>query len=247
MKAKYSLLVSLLAAGLAAALPAVDEARLDALISEVNAGNPEVAHMSGAAPADVRKMAESYVRTMDLLHAKALEAGLDKQADIRAEWKNAEARFYAEKYLLHLAAKAEVSEREVRRIYDEQTRIIKIQRIAFETAEKAKEAQDLLLKGLSFDDLVKRFPEQEQIGDFITLNDLPPEIAAAAAVMKRGEVSVEPLAYQQRFYLLKLAADERNPAAPPFAAVKSQLIQEAKQLKAQEEVSKLLEENGIAH
>lgn len=247
MKTKYYLSALLLAAGFAAALPAVDESRLDALVREINAGNPEVAHMGVASPSDVRKMAESYVRTTDLLKAKALEAGLDKQADIRAEWQNTEARFYAEKYLLHLADKAEVSEREVRRIYDEQTRIVKIQRIAFETAEKAKEAQDFLLKGLSFDDLVKRFPEQEQIGDFITLNDLPPEIAAAAAVMKRGDVSVEPLVYQQRFYLLKLAADERNPAAPPFAAVKDRLILEAKQLKAQEEVSKLLEKHGIAH
>lgn len=247
MKAKYSLLALAAAAGLAAALPAVDDARLDAVIREVNAGGTEVAHMSGAAPADVRTMAEGYVRTMDLLKTKALEAGLDKQPDIRAEWQNAEARFYAEKYLHYLADKAEVSEQDVRRMYDEQTRVLKIQRLGFETAEQAKEAQDLLLKGLSFDDLVKRFPEQEQIDGFVSLHELPPEVAAEVAGMTRGDVSVEPVVYQERFYLLKLAADGRNPEAPPFAAVKEQLMQEAKQLKAQQEVSKLLEENGIAH
>ncbi|MDO5059686.1 MAG: peptidylprolyl isomerase [Neisseria sp.] len=244
MKAKYLAAVLAAAVSAAVAAPKIDDARIDQIIQEVNAENaPEFAQIPAA---ELRSHIERNLQAMDALRDKALEIGLDKKPAVRAEWQNLEARFYAEKYGQYLEDSIEISDEELRRAYDERTRVIKVQQVRFDTVEQAKEAQQLLLKGLSFEELMARYPNRDhQMTDFVSLDELTPEIAAAVAPMKRGEISAEPVEYQQRFYLLKLAADQRHPDAPPFAAVKDQLLKQAKQQKAQEQIAEWLKSVGI--
>lgn len=104
---------------------------------------------------------------------------------------------------------------------------------AFKTAEEAKQAQQLLLKGLSFEDLMKRYPNpDQQMNGLISTQQLPPEIAQVVNNMVRGEVSREPVAFNGEFYFYrKIAVSERSPEAPLLEQAKGKLIQQAKQEK----------------
>ena len=125
-------------------------------------------------------------------------------------------------------------------------KMVQIQQVSFKTAAEAKEAQNLLLKGLSFADLMKRYPNEEQkFNQFVAPQQLPPPFATALGNMVRGDVTHEPVELNGQFYLIKLAAEQRNPEMPPFEQVKDQVLQQAKQQKVQEQIRKLLKDNGI--
>ena len=112
---------------------------------------------------------------------------------------------------------------------------------------EALAAQQLLLKGLSFEKLMERHPNpaQAQLAKPVALAELPPELAAAAAPMQRGEISRKPVPFQGGFYLLKIAAVEQAADAPPFDQLKDQIAALLKQRKTQEKIAALLKEHGI--
>ncbi len=238
-------LIALAAAGIAAAAaPKIDGARIDVLLKQMTEMAPEGA---GEPPADIRAQIEKSLAADEVLKAEALKAGLDKQPEVRARWQNAEARFYADQYADHLAATVTVDDAELRAAYAEQTRAVKLQQVGFPTEAEALAAQQLLLKGLSFEKLMERYPNpaQAQLAKPVALAELPPELAAAAAPMQRGEVSRKPVPFQGGFYLLKIAAVEQAADAPPFDQLKDQIAALLKQRKTQEKIAALLKEHGI--
>ena len=124
--------------------------------------------------------------------------------------------------------------------------MIKLQQVSFTSEADARAAQALLLKGLSFEELMKRYPNPEQAFDgFIMPQQLPPDLAAALEPLNRGDVTRDPLKLQNNFYLFKLSAVERNPEAQPFDLVRHQVEQQAKQQKVRRQIEQLLKNNGI--
>lgn len=248
-------LLSILAialAGTALAAPQISKERIDSMAAMLLQQAEQQAQMqNGGQPAqingaEIRKQAERRVQITEVLKQEALKAGLDKNADVQNRLKNMEADFYADAYAQHLEKNIQVDERDLRKFYDQISRTVKIQQITFNTADEAKAAQSLLLKGLSFEDLVKRHPDQSQnMNTFIHPRELGPEIGATIANMTRGEVTKNPLPYNGKFLLIKLAAEGRDPQIPPFANIKDQLTDQAKQQKVQEQIVQILKSNGI--
>lgn len=240
------LAASLLAAGIAIGkAPEIERSRIDALVAEEM---DNAAMMPGSPKPDaetLRKNITLQLQTIEILKNEALKIGLDKKPEVQAHFKNAQAQFYATQYALHLEREARVDEADIRAVYDRQTRAVKIQQVNFATAEEARQAQQLLLKGLSFDGLMQRYPDPEQISGFISPDQLPPALAGVINGMSRGQVTREPVQLNGRFYLFKLAASERNPDAPPFEQVKDILIRQAKQQKMQQQVDELLQKHGM--
>nr|WP_255265801.1 peptidylprolyl isomerase [Bergeriella denitrificans] len=140
----------------------------------------------------------------------------------------------------------EADDSELRRFYDQQTRMIKLQQVNFATAEEARAAQQLLLKGLSFEQLMKRYPNADQTFDqFILPQQLPAPLAAAVEPLNRGDVTREPVRINNRYYLFKLSKVERNPKARPFELVRNQIARQVKQQKVNRQINRILQENGI--
>ena len=235
----------------AAAAPAVEPARIDNMLKQVlaqQAQNPHEGHGHAPKPDTeaLRKSITRELQTMEVLKAEALKAGLDKQPDIQNSFKNLEAQFYAAQYVEHLRNQIQINDADLRATYEQLNREIKLQQVQFATAAEAKQAQALLLKGLSFEELMKRFPNPEQnFNNWLAPQQLPPELAAVIMPMTRGEVTREPLLFNDKYYVFKVAAVQQSDQAPPFEQVKPQLQEAAKQQKVSAELEKLLKANGI--
>ncbi|MGF6147487.1 peptidylprolyl isomerase [Kingella potus] len=227
-----------------AAAPAIDKARVDAVLKQMAETAPPEA---GEPPAELRADVEKRLAADDILKNEAVKLGLDKKPEIQAQWKNLEARFYADQYAEHLAASFTAGDEELKAAYAEQTRAVRLQQVGFASEAEALQAQQLLLKGLSFEELMKRYPNpaQEQLAGFVPLAQLPPELAAAAAPMQRGQISHKPVAFGGGYYLLKIAATGQAENAPSFEELKDQITTLIKQRKAREKIAELLKANGI--
>lgn len=251
MKYRTTAVIGVLGAAVAcwaiAAAPEIDSKRIDSMVAEVLRhadANPHQTHKPDgkAIRADVVKR----LQTFEVLKNEAFKAGLDKDEAVQSRLKNLEAQFYAGQYAEYLERSVQVEEADLRRLYDQQTRLIKLQQVAFPSEAAAREAQALLLKGLSFDALMKRYPNPDQAYDgLISPQQLPPQLAGVIGAMNRGDVSREPVKIGGAFYLFKLSAVERNPEAQPFETVKNSLAYAAKQQKVQQKIEQILRDNGI--
>ena len=93
---------------------------------------------------------------------------------------------------------------------------------------------------------MKRYPNPEQEFDgFISPQQLSPQLATAFADMNRGDVTHEPIQMENRFYLFKLSAVEHDPNAEPFELVRNQIAQAVKRQKVENQIERILKENGI--
>ena len=234
-------------AAAAAPAPEIEPARVDAAVARIlqegDLHDNQTAQPDGKA---LRAEVLRRLQTLEILKNAAFKAGLDKDPQVQSEWKTAEAEFYAGRYVRHLEDAADIDEAQLKRFYDRQTRMIQLHQVGFATREEADAALSLLRKGLSFDELMKRFPNPDQRFDgFVMQNDLSPAVAPVLGDMVRGEVTHEPVAIDGRFFLFKINAVQRNPEAQPFELVRSQIARQLKQEKAQAAVIRLLEENGI--
>lgn len=249
---KYKKLITILAlaaAGMATAAqaPEIDRGRIDSMVAQVlkqaDADPNATQRPDGAA---IRQQVITQLQSFDILKNEAFKVGLDKDPEVQNQLKNLEAQFYATQYAAYLERNAEVNDTDVRNAYDQQTRVIKLQQVQFDSPEAARAAQELLLKGLSFDELMKRYPNPEQqFTDFVSPQQLPPALGQIINQMTRGQITRDPVNLDGKFYLFKLAASERNPEAPPFDSVRLQLTQQAKQQKVQQQIETLLKNNGL--
>ncbi len=242
-----SLLTTAVLGTAVAQAPQIDAARIDSMVANAIKQAEQNPQMQGQVNgAEIRKEVTKQLQTFEILKAEALKAGVDKDAEVQNQLKNLEAQFYAAKYAEHLEKTISIDEADIRSLYDANTRTVKIQQVNFKTAAEAKAAQDLLLKGLSFDELIKRYPgEEPQLGDFVHPQQLPPQFANVISSMVRGEVTHEPVSFNGKFYLIKLSAEQRDPKVQPYEQVKDSLIQQAKQKKVSDQILKLLKDNGI--
>lgn len=232
--------------GLAIAKPEIEAARIDSMVKEITAQIGNAPDQPKPDAKEIRQQVEKRLMMMEALKAEALKAGLDKQPEVQYQLKNLEAQFYAAKFVDDLTAKVQINEQDLRDTYDQFNRVIQLQQVHFDTAEKAREAQQLLLKGMSFENLMKRFPNPEQqFKDYINPQQLPPEIGSVVATMSRGDVTKDPILLNGQYYLFKLSAIGTAPDAKPFEQVKDQLVNAAKQKKVDEQIRAILKANGI--
>lgn len=237
------------AAGLAFAAqsPEIPPERIDSMVAQVLRQADQTPNQTPKPDGKtIRQDVVKRLQTLEVLKNEAFKAGLNKDPDVQNLFKTVEAEFYADQYAQYLERSTEISEAEVRRFYDLQTRMIKIQQAAFPTSQAALDAQSLLLKGLSFEDLMKRYPNPEQSFDgFIMPQQLPPQLASRFENMNRGDVTREPVQIGDRFFLFKLSAVERNPDAPPFELARKEFEQQLKGQKVRQHIDRVLENNGI--
>lgn len=245
--AVFGLLGAAVAGWAIAAAPEIEAKRIDSMVADVLRradANPHQTHKPDgqAIRADVLNRLQAF----EVLKNEAIKAGLDKDPEVQSRFKNMEAEFYATQYAQYLERTVQVEEADLRRLYDQQTRLIKLQQVSFPTEAAAREAQSLLLKGLSFEGLMQRYPNpQQKVDGLIAPQQLPPYLRSVLEGMNRGDVTREPVKVGDAYYLLKLSAVERNPRAEPFEVVKNNLQHAAKQQKVQQQIEQLLQNNGV--
>lgn len=247
-KKTVAAVLAVVLAGLAAAkAPEVDPALVDEVVAQAMRQSDRHTEQSTKPDGQaIRNDAIRQLQTLEVLKNGALQAGLDKDQGVQNRFKIAEASFYAQEYVRFLERSETVSESELHQFYDRQTRMIKLQQVGFATEDEARQAQQLLLKGLSFEGLMKRYPNNEQaFDDFIMAQQLPEPLSSRLADMNRGDVTRDPVKLGERYYLFKLGAVEKDPEAQPFELVRNQLEQGLKQEKVRLKIDALLEENGI--
>ena len=247
-KKTVAAVLAVVLAGIAAAkAPEVDPALVDEVVAQVMRQSDRQTEQSPKPDGQaIRNDAVRQLQTLEVLKNGALQAGLDKDEGVQNRFKIAEASFYAQEYVRFLERSETVSESELHQFYERQTRMIKLQQVGFATEGEARQAQQLLLKGLSFEGLMKRYPNNEQaFDDFIMAQQLPEPLSSRLADMNRGDVTREPVKLGERYYLFKLGEVEKDPEAQPFELVKNQLEQGLKQEKVRLKIDALLEENGV--
>lgn len=244
-KTAAAVIAAMLAGFAAAKAPEIDPALVDTLVAQIMQQADRHAEQSQRPDGQaIRNDAVRRLQTLEVLKNRALKEGLDK--DVQNRFKIAEASFYAEEYVRFLERSETVFESALRQFYERQIRMIKLQQVSFATEEEARQAQQLLLKGLSFEGLMKRYPNDEQAFDgFIMAQQLPEPLASQFAGMNRGDVTRNPVKLGERYYLFKLGAVGKNPDAQPFELVRNQLEQGLRQEKARLKIDALLEENGV--
>ncbi|HEZ4832031.1 TPA: peptidyl-prolyl cis-trans isomerase [Neisseria meningitidis] len=246
-KTAAAVIAAMLAGFAAAKAPEIDPALVDTLVAQIMQQADRHAEQSQKPDGQaIRNDAVRRLQTLEVLKNRALKEGLDKDKDVQNRFKIAEASFYAEEYVRFLERSETVSESALRQFYERQIRMIKLQQVSFATEEEARQAQQLLLKGLSFEGLMKRYPNDEQAFDgFIMAQQLPEPLASRFAAMNRGDVTRDPIRLGGRYYLFKLSEVGKNPDAQPFELVRNQLEQGLRQEKARLKIDALLEENGV--
>ncbi len=241
--------LSMIAAGLALAeAPKIDQARIDVMLKQVQAQMAAQPQQPGAPLPDKAQLTQDLTRelqTVDVLHAEAVKAGLDKQPDIQAGLANLQAQYYANAYVQYLQDKIEVSDSDLRQTYDLLSREIKLLPIEFESEAAAKAGLERLKKGLSFEALMKEVNPQSPTDVWMNPQQLPPPVAHIASLLKDGQITGDVVNLEGHHYLFKLAGARRSADAPPFEQVKEQLRNQARQQKVQAEIAKLLQEKGI--
>ncbi|MCF7521909.1 peptidyl-prolyl cis-trans isomerase [Neisseria sp. ZJ106] len=234
------------AASLAVAAPEIAPERIDAAVRTVLQQGGEAA--AGADGKVIRNQVTRQLQTLEVLKNEALKLGLDKDPEVQIHFKNMEAEFYAGQYTEYLQKQIEVSDAELRRFYDRKTLLIQLQEAAFPSEAAAQEALALLRKGLSFDELAKRYPSAEPtVPDhlFSPESKLPEPLQSVVENLNRGEVTREPVKLGDRFYLFKLSKTDRVPEAPPFELVRHELVRLLKEEQVAQQLKALLKANGL--
>ena len=236
---KQTFLVALLAAsGLAIATPQIDSKQVDILLQYFKTA-PEINPQDLPPDEEIRKDLEQNLLRNEVFKQEAVKLGLDKLPDTQALLKKTENEVFAVRLTRYLAEEAKV---------DEQNRLVLVQQVAFETQEQVQQAYDLLRKGLSFDELLTRFPNpaHSEFNKLVPIQAVPVPWQNILNNLKRGEVTREPLKYGNMYFIIKLAQEELNEQAPSFDKQKDMLRYMVTQQHVQERLREILKNNGVS-
>ena len=228
----------------AADAPKIDEKRIDIVVEQYQATGGQVPPEQKDA---IRSQIRQDIQRSEVLKNAALQAGLDKKPEVQMAHQNFEAQFYAAQYFEHLKKTLKVKESDLHQMYARMAREVKIQMAAFKTEEEVKAAQEKLLKGMSFTDLLATMPEQPASPpDFISPQMLPPEFAQVIDGMDKGKISTKAVEFQGQLYLIKVADTRKGDKMPPFPQVRDRLLAQYKDKLVREKVEKLFAEHGLS-
>ena len=245
-KASIAAIVMACMVGVAvAAVPAVEDARVDAMVKQFEQMNQGQA-IPAAQLTQIKEQAKQILQRQEILKQEALKQGLDKKPEVQAMLKNLESQVYAEAYVEQLKNTIVVSEADLQAKYREMTRELKLQFAEFNSKEDAVKAQQMLLKGANFAGLAKAMPEQKQNLDgnwwpAAQMGQFPEAIRG----LVKGQITAEPVALEGKFYLFRVADERASKEAPAFEQIKDQLAAEAKNAKVEEQLKALFKANGL--
>ena len=245
---KQTFLVALLAAsGLAIATPQIDSKQVDILLQYFKTA-PEINPQDLPPDEEIRKDLEQNLLRNEVFKQEAVKLGLDKLPDTQALLKKTENEVFAVRLTRYLAEEAKVDEQTLRDLYFKQNRLVLVQQVAFETQEQVQQAYDLLRKGLSFDELLTRFPNpaHSEFNKLVPIQAVPVPWQNILNNLKRGEVTREPLKYGNMYFIIKLAQEELNEQAPSFDKQKDMLRYMVTQQHVQERLREILKNNGVS-
>lgn len=243
IKSLFFVLACVSAVSWAADAPKIDDKRIDVVIQQYETTGGKV---TSEQKAEMRKQILQELQQAEVLKNAALQAGLDKQADVQLALQNVQAQFYATQYVEHLKNSVAVSDADLQQLYARLGREVKIQMAAFKTQEEVTAAQDKLKKGMSFSDLIATLPEQPASPpDFISPQMLPSEFASVLDNMDKGKITDNAVQFQGQFYLLKIADMRRGDKVPAFEQIKERLIEQRKAELVREKIQQLFKQYGL--
>ena len=228
-----------------AAVPAVEDARVDAMVKQFEQMNQGQA-IPAAQLAQIKEQAKQILQRQEILKQEALKQGLDKKPEVQAMLKNLESQVYAEAYVEQLKNTIVVSEADLQAKYREMTRELKLQFAEFNSKEDAVKAQQMLLKGANFAGVAKAMPEQKQNLDgnwwpAAQMGQFPEAIRG----LVKGQITAEPVALEGKFYLFRVADERASKEAPAWEQITEQLAAQPKNAKVEEQLKALFKANGL--
>lgn len=243
---KISFIIALTLTSIATAAPQIDPKRVDTLLHYLK--QSAQAQERQLPPDDqLRADLEQSLLRNEVLKEQAIKVGLDKLPDTQALLANAQAEVYASRFMHHLIEQEKIGEGELMLFYRKQNRLVRIEQVAFTDKAGAQAALDLLSKGLSFEELVKRYPNPQQsvLNQMISPTDLPEEFIPYVLNMTRGAITPQPVEYKGRFFLIKVAEESINPKTPPLEKIRDAMTMALKTERAQQKVRQILQQNGL--
>ena len=116
-KASIAAIVMACMVGVAvAAVPAVEDARVDAMVKQFEQMNQGQA-IPAAQLTQIKEQAKQILQRQEILKQEALKQGLDKKPEVQAMLKNLESQVYAEAYVEQLKNTIVVSEADLQAKY----------------------------------------------------------------------------------------------------------------------------------
>ena len=242
MKKTPIFLTLIAATSLTIAAPQVDMKRIDAVVDYLTANQPDAKPEQKEALR--RQVAFSFARNK-ILAEQALKAGLEQHPETQALLENARNEVLATRFVRYLEDETKINESELYAIYNRNTRKVRLEQVAFDKPEDALQAYDLLSKGMAFEELMKRFPnpQQESLNRMVLLKELPSEFAVAILTLNRGEITKTPVNFGNKYFVVKVAQEERDTTFPSFNEVKDTIAAQERKRMATERVGKLLRDN----
>jgi len=187
------------------------------------------------------------------LAQKAEADGLAKEAAIQAEIERAKESILANHLVKRMMKDMKFTDEQLKKEYDElvtklpKKHEMKAAHILIENEDQAKEIQKKVNEGGNFAELAKAYSvdpgSKDQGGDlgWFEAGMMVPEFSAAAAALKPGETTKEPVKSQFGWHIIKLE-ETRDVPPPAFEAVKPQV----ENMMQQKAVEKLVNDTRAA-
>jgi len=187
------------------------------------------------------------------LAQKAEADGLAKEAAIQSEIERAKESILANHLVKRVMKDMKFTDEQLKKEYDElvtklpKKQEMKAAHILVENEDQAKEIQKKVNEGGNFAELAKAYSldpgSKDQGGDlgWFEAGMMVPEFSAAAAALKPGETTKEPVKSQFGWHIIKLE-ETRDVPPPAFEAVKPQV----EGMMQQKAVEKLVDDTRAA-
>ena len=235
---KNSILVTLILAG-TLTLSACDmmgkkkpttEQLVNAVVSTMGADGQKVTD-------EQRKNIEEALAIQAAVAEAARKDKLDQDANVKALISLQEDQVLMQEYMRKKMEAFKPTDADLKNVYDKQVGQLSeyhFRHILVKTEEEAKAIIEKLKAGSNFAELAKQSidPSGVKGGDlgWAPLSRWVPEFSAAGSTLKPKEFTQTPVKSQFGYHVIELVEAARTPAAvPPFEAVKTQLVEMAKQ------------------
>ncbi|SAL41884.1 peptidylprolyl isomerase [Caballeronia telluris] len=180
----------------------------------------------------------------EVLSQEAARRGIATRPDVKAQIAVAQQTVVLRALIEDFVKNNPPTDAEIKARYDDLVKQagggkeLHLHHILVEDEAQAKELIAKLKGGASFEDLAKQYSKDPGSGknggdlDWSSPQAYVPEFGAAAAKLKKGEVTPEPVKTQFGWHIIRLD-DSRETPPPPLEQVKSQIAQQIQQEKLQ--------------
>jgi peptidyl-prolyl cis-trans isomerase C len=171
---------------------------------------------------------------LEIVAQAARKAGMDKTPDTQAELQLTGNDIMAQALLQDYAKKHQPSEADIKAAYDQKVKAMdthqyKARHILVTDQAQAKDIIAKLGKGANFATLAKTYSLDKQsakdggeLGDWFSTDKMVPEFGAALKMLKKGEITPQPVQTQYGWHVIQLE-DVRETVAPSLEQMHDEL------------------------